>query len=392
MSTIYRVKNPETGEMQMLVSKDYVDLEIKRLKDALNITLPSILTEDTIVDLAVAENSEVKASDVQQDSEHRMLTESQLELFRRKPTMHEIKNELSSMKKALESKTNETYFKLLNMPNAVERLRRLSMILQNDEVLANLFKVLDDTITEDELLEHEESNKHLSTVDRKSLMLLQKVIDSGLLENAGENCKHAEYADTAHDVEYIGHCPSIEIFKMKSPDTIVVGHSDYCQECECHVYATHAKGYLDEDWSKVNYHIGRVKFSDGVFDFKKFVYTLNGHQSGIIEGSGRFNTKIRFDDMVTENISYRDLTLSGQKQKNESTLKTSYSTFRDVIFDNCIIEPETGVMFDGCTFMGCTFKFSKLATHIIIAHNHFTEGSQIPKFISKNVIIKDNFQ
>ena len=395
MGTIYRVKNPETGEYQELVSKDYVDIEIKRIKDALNINLPPALSKDEVVDLAIADSSEVKASDIQQDASHRMVSESQLELFRRKPNMHEVEDRVAKAKKSLESKIDENYYKLLNMPNAVERLQRLSMILQNDDVLKNLFEILDTTVTEQEMEEHRNSNRHLSSIDRKSLILLQTIIDKGFVEKLEALTKdgaHVAYADTAHNVEYIGNYPSEDVFKMKSPDTIVVGHSDYCTEKECHVFVKHSKDFLDADWLKVNKHIGRVRFSNGSFRFNTFTYALEGNESGIVEGCGKYNTVISFNDMVTNSISYSDLTLSSSKDEPSSAkLLTTYSTFRNVIFKNCVIDPETMVLFDKCIFVNCEFKFSRLSTHIIITHNHFIDCN-IPTFMSKTVIIKDNFQ
>ena len=62
MSDIYKLINPETGEEQLLVSKEYVDLRIRALKDAFSSHIKNIdnahsdINDDTVKSAALLDN------------------------------------------------------------------------------------------------------------------------------------------------------------------------------------------------------------------------------------------------------------------------------------------------------------------------------------------------
>lgn len=392
MSVVYRIKDPESGEYKTLVSQEYVDIELKRIKDALNLSLPSVLTDTKVVDLDLNKSDDIKASSVQQDAGHRMVTESQLELFKRKPTMHEIKDEISKAKKYIEGKIEEQYYKLLNTPNAVDRLRKLSSIIQNDDVLSELFKVLDDTITEKEMEEHRNSNKHLTAVDRKSLNLLQTLVNEGLLDNKNkETTSQVAYADKAKDADTVYSKTMSELMEAANLNNLIIGHTDYCCDGDYYKVVKASDPNIDDIINEITktHIIGLIKFTPGTFTATSINYKPDKDDHCIMMGCG-WNSIIRFNTMDLDNLKVRDIVLKTTKCNNFCSLKVSNTTFRDVKFVNCVIAPIENVIFTECQFEKCDFKFSAGTQNVIISNNFFV-GCNAPKFSGSSVVINNNF-
>ena len=380
--------------MSIIATREYVDSQIKRIKDALDIELPPVLESDIPNEEDILlDPKEIRAADLEQDPEHRMVTDAQIELFRRKPNLFEIKEEIAAMRKSIEAKLDMAYLKLLNTPEAVNRLRRLSMILQNDDVLAGLFKTLDDTVTVSELKEHTADNHHLTNVDRKSLILLQMVIDSGVIDKLNklsEKGFSASYTDLAKDATTISGKTVKDLGRI-GKHSLFIGHSDYCLEDECDIFVKASTEQNDALIPKFIHSIGITQFSLGRFPFIALPMEFNGNNHTIIAGCGN-NTVLEVGTILSKQHIFRDLKIIPHNASDTATIKASRTKFEDVIFVDCKIDLGEELIFRNCEFNNCTFKFS-IGTSKIIMSSCFFKNCVAPKNNSaNNVIISDNIQ
>ena len=127
MSDIYKIINPETGEEQLLVSKEYVDLRIRALKDAFSSHIKNIdnahsdINDDTVKSAALLDNAEfrdlvfkeenrdIPAENILTDAEHRFITQTQLDTFKSKPTAHEVETLVNNYYNSIKNTFNEMY-------------------------------------------------------------------------------------------------------------------------------------------------------------------------------------------------------------------------------------------------------------------------------------------
>ena len=367
--------------MTAIATKEYVDVQVKRILDAIGIDLPPMLESDSGIDeQALIEPKEIRAAEIVQDPEHRMITDAQIELFRRKPNLLEVKEEITTAKKVIEAKLDETYLKLLNMPNGVNRLRRLSMILQNEDVLAELFKVLDDTVTQEELKEHAADGKHLTNVDRKSLILLQSIINSGALERLKKLSNggiHASTADFATDTQAIDGKTIKDLVKVCRPWTLLIGNSKYCQRDECDCLVDESSLNIDHFLINLGQLTKQIKFSQGRFIFLSPSFGDSTNEGRIISGQGH-STVLEVNSLTSKGHTFRDLTIMHQFKNDLADLYVSNTKFEDVVLEGCRIHVNEEVVFSNCKFTGCEFKFSIASRDLIIASSFFKD-CPIPK-------------
>lgn len=374
MSVIYRYKD------QLLVSKDYIDFVINKLNGLESLDI----VEEVPIDL---EPTEVKAEIIIQDPKHRMVTDNQIELWRSKPTLHEVDSHIADAKAALETFINDTYYRLLNIPNTVNRIKKLARILENEEVLANLFKLLDDTVSVDDLKAHEEDTvKHVSNVDRKSLNLLQKVIDSGILEKF-EKFDPNQQASSARNSETFAGKTLEDVLAISRPDEFIIGRDFYCTKDNCDLLITginHAHPTLKID----NYY--RYTFTPGRFIFKD-IDLSEVKTDTLLQGCAENTVLVFKGDISLHHLIFRDFKIESSEEDKLSTLNIrEYTKFDNVIFKDIDIYINGNLnYFINCRFINCKFHFKSGVNSFIMTNNVF-DRCDPPKFLGQSIIINNN--
>ena len=413
MSEIYRLKNKENGSEQLLVSKEYVDLRIRALRDAMinhfnNISEAhtnqsdnaekqlSVLENTKIVDLDVEmEVKELDADKIVTDATHKFVTQSQLEVFKNKPTAHEVENMINNNANALKNTFNEMYTNLLNMPDAVKQFKELSRLLQDGD--GNLNKVLDAINLKadaEELKEHEESNLHINDNDRKALNILIDMINSGAFATICKFIEDDKVSDAENANKLDGYTLD-DILARKGKYNKIYGVSK--DTCKHDVDVTAVDLYLPADaasmhgeFVKENLSLmdGYVLFREGKYNIPEFlVKRAEDAYSLTIEGTGTA-TEFIIDRGLFGNVEFDDLCI-----ENGELFIDTLSVFRDVTFKNCSINMKNCYknLFDNCTFENCTFSFGSgiFKTRI---QNCIFDGCKVPKYLGGGIVFNNNVE
>lgn len=420
MSKVYKIIDPEIGE-DLLASKEYVDLRVQALKTALltheqNTESAHKDSTNTVIDNAgLLDKEEVVGLElhpqmpksiiehIEQDAQHRFLTDTQIKAFKDKASTFEVGLAIEDAKNELKSSFNDQYINLLNLPNAINKLKEIAVLIKSSDVLNSLFDMLDNRITQEELEEHIASCRHLNNNDRKALNMLLEYINNGYAEKIKDIGKEAEHAVVSDTAKTLGGY-SLEKIKTCHLDMNIYGSTS-----SNNLYDNASVNFMLDNDSldgqetiKKIFCDGDLKRQYGVVSFKPGEYIINknkmdlhrkyGEQELLIRGSGNstvFSTEIGidFNNVIIENLAITP-------QANNTTIeiyndvKLIDTTFRDC---NIIFKSSQRIIINRCLFYHCTFKFEDGCSTMIIT-NSFFEAGRLPKYLSRTNIITNNLE
>ena len=371
MSIVYKYKAPDSIKDDLLVSKEYVDLRLKRLEDAINNTtsrsIPPILDNVAVNDLDLSSTT-IRASSVVQDPGNRMVSDAQLASFKARPSAGEVDSKLKGMEADIKKYVDDIYNRFLNMPNAVERLKKISQMISNDDTLNQFFQALDNTISESDFDRHIKSSAHIDNNERKALNILLDLINDGTVDRLVKAKTKIE---------------------ALSNDVSVVS-SQANNKFEDKIY-TPENYPSDFNMTKNN---GVISFKSGKYIFDMPIIA-NTALPLIINGSGMDTTKFIINtDNVFNNCTIRDLSFEQSMDLKElAVIKICGDTVLDgVSLTGCkVVITGDNVIMERCRFDDCGFSFSQYSNNILITHNRFTR-TKMPMFMSQSVIINENFR
>ena len=396
---IYRITNKDTGESILIGSKEYIDLKFKVLKDTLVNYIKnknpsedvnfSILDNESIVDISeVLENSNsIRAQNVIEDDQHMFLTNKQIQNMNSKISAFEAEQLINDAKNQLQIIFNDQYVRLLNLPDAVNKLREISDIVKDNDEISSIVDLVNDKVTKEELEEHAKSNTHLSNNDRNAINILLDKFYSGHLESIGEDIKYAENTSRIDNL-------SLESIHKCKREELIIGNSNKYSPGEVDVL-------MDLDPDRViellNFCAGIVVFKPGVYEFnnnRRIVRESNANL--IIEGCGDYYvTEFKLDShdiRVDGFITIKNCTITGNAESMPALFLTSNIKFENIRFYNCnfVLDHSEFINFRDCYFNNCSFKI-KSSSYIKIVDNYLY-NTKIPKLLGTTNIIKDNIK
>ena len=416
MSKIYRITNPDTGESELLVSKEYVDLRIQSLKDALlhheqNKDSAHTGISDTLIDnagLLDAEEisglniyqqlPEVTLGSLEQDSKHRLLSDTQIQAFKDKVSRFELDAAIEDTRNELKMSFNNQYINLLNLPNAVDKLKELAKLIETSNALNSLLDELKTRVSEDELYSHASNYTHLNNNDRKALNILLGIINNGLIEKINDIGKTAQIAEVAKTAETVNGYTYEELKKCHLENRIygsMYGNTDYDQSAVDSILSSND----DNSLLVKSLRDGDIKYEIGILGFKPGSYIMNGYNIDlyretdklelILRGSGN-STVFTTDSMINvNNVSLENLSITGVG--NGIINIYNNAKFKDILFTgmHIIFKNSENLSIQNCTFNGCTFEFGNACNHMNISNNLFIRGP-LPKYLTRTSIITNN--
>ena len=396
---IYRITNKDTGESILIGSKEYIDLKFKVLKDTLVNYIKnknpsedvnfSILDNESVVDISeVLENSNsIRAQNVIEDDQHMFLTNKQIQNMNSKISSFEAERLINDAKNQLQIIFNDQYVRLLNLPDAVNKLREISDIVKDNDEISSIVDLVNDKVTKEELEEHAKSNTHLSDNDRNAINILLDKFYSGDLESIGEDIKYAENTSRIDNL-------SLESIHKCKREELIIGNSDKYSPGEVDLL-------MDLDPDRVieilNFCAGIVVFKPGVYEFNNSRRIVRESSANfIIEGCGDYYvTEFKLDGhdiVVNDFITIRNCTITGNAESMPTLFLTSNIKFENIRFYNCnfVLDHSEFINFRDCHFNNCNFKI-KSSTYIKIVDNYLY-NTKIPKLLGTTNIIKDNIK
>lgn len=337
----------------------------------------------------------IKAEDVQEDSSHKFISETQLQIFKDKPSKLDMENAITDLRNEIKSTINASYDRLLNMPNALEQLRDIAYILQEEESLGRLMELISGKVSADELREHAKSVTHLNNNDRKALNLLLSFIKEGC----------ADWTASKDAPNYIRNKPTslpanggnadtvrgyqIEKLLTKRSDDLIIGF-----DLEAYKYSREEVDYMveldnsntAEVMNMLTAYEGKVAIRRGIYIVKdSMIDWVRGDKcnNDLIITGAMSNTYLAFDVRVSGHITLRDLYFA-----NSTVMILRDVKVENVTFDNCeiVMKDSYCCTIRGCTFKGCTFTYLGSCINNFIVENRYTKPMSLSYAGGNNMI------
>lgn len=412
MSKIYTIKDEKSGKDMQLVSKEYVDLRIKAVKDSIinhirNIDTAHRESTESNENFAVLDSTEyedisdvvntdeyLKASDVIQDSTHRFVTDEQIKNLNNKASIFEVNNIINDAKNELQALFNNQYISLLNSPVKVEELKTLTELIKNKDSLKDIMTVLGIKADRRELLDHKGDYTHLNEEDREALNLLLEKYNSGDLADIGVKCIHADVAKTAMNALSLDNLDIDGIHKCKRED-LIIGRNDNYSDKELDLVIDPENDKVLNELPFNNMH-GIVLFKNGKYniDINAGEHKDYNHIETdlIIEGQGCGTILCINNLKVGHNVIIRNCTIKCRSTERALINISSNVKFENVWFSGCklVFEASMFVSIKDCTLEDCDIEFVNSCNYIKLVDNYLRSATKIPKYINTTNTIKDN--
>lgn len=415
MSTVYDVKTDERSSKDknsQLASVAYVDEIAKAIIDALiahannvdnahspdfsgmlqSIQTPKVSVKD--LDIGLAELPEIDAKDIKTDSTHQFLTDTLISIFKSKPSKIDLNIALDDIRNELKATINDSYIKLINTPDALQKLRDISYLLQEDTNLQTLLNALASKATAEELVAHMKSNYHLNSNDRKALNLLLGFIKEGCADwEATEDAPNFIRNKPTSLPANGGNCNTIDGYT--SEDVLTRRYEDYIIGIEGNDYKeSSVDGFISKDYSNINeifamMPTGKVYIRKGVYLLKNLMFSASQYDDRTIIGCGNgtiLNARILILDSYT---NMEDLLIKDSNVRIRGNCRLHNVTFSNckIIMDNSLYSVIKNCVFDDY----CTFEWLGSCMNNLIAENRVLASLDNLYYIGGNNIIKDNF-
>ena len=383
MSEIFKYIDDDNNE-HLLVSKDYVDIHLRNLENTIkdiadkanvpiNDSVFKILDSTEEVTLNNNSNTGIPANLIKQDSKHKLLTDNDISIFKSKPSTHEVNTLIKKSSNNIKNEVTSLFNDLFNTSDmSLQRLKRLTELIKNDDTLNSLFKVLDDTISIDEFNKHIADASHLNNNDRNALNILLDLINNGVFDKLNKYINDID--SLLNDIkQYVSDNITLDRFA----DDIILGSDISC---------THRLS-LDQSNDHVLLDLpkGNIAIKSGTYMFYKLDLVWPNDKYRVLHGAGSENTILKFKILSQARyISIRDIGISGP------TISCDDVKFDNVTFTGCTIDIGSSVRFNNCKFVSCNFKFDLSSMDNMIFGCNFV-NTEIPKTIRPNTIIENNY-
>ena len=320
MSKIYTVNNGKSRNEQ-IPSIGYIDEIVKMIEDKLVNKdvegFPSI--KGTMEELPVGVKSlpEILAKDIKTDSQHKFINDAVLATVTEKPSKFEMEQSLEDIKIELKSYMDELYTRIINTPNVINKLRDISTILNEDEIVDGLLNTLAYKLNIEDYNNHIKSSSHINNNDRKALNVLIRCLSDGF---ADWNAKKGEYNAIKNKPKSLpangGNADTIDNHGIKDlinkdDYDIVIGTSEakYSKD-SCDIYAENGK--IDTD--VLSSHIDSLNVG-GIILLKRGSYNTDlmhlYNKSIILKGFNNKLTSIKVNKLVDlSNITIENININ----------------------------------------------------------------------------------
>ena len=389
MSELFKYIDDNNVE-HILVSKDYVDMRIKNLKEAIRLVADNTHIDDNTFKLLDSSeevlinnnsNTGISAKLIKQDSKHKMLTDNDISIFKSKPSTHEVNNLIRRASNSIKDEITSLFNDLFNTSDtSLQRLKRLTELVKNEEVLNSLFKILDDSITLDEFNEHISNSIHLNNNDRNALNILLGMINNGTFDKLNKYINDID--SLLNDIkQYVND----NITADRYADDIILGLDNTCTH-KLSLDDPDNNSYIINKLSK-----GNIAIKSGFFECNVLELNWTDNKYRIIHGNGSIDTTIHANMCTTRWVNIRDLRFLGTIDENRRMpLFCDDTKFDNITFESCNIFIGSEVRLSGCKFINCNINFDTNSMNNMIFNCAFI-NTEIPKVIRPNTIIENNY-
>jgi len=323
--------------------------------------------------------SRYPAAQLEEDSNHRTLSDSLIEYLRSKPSLHEMADMISNSKDEMRTSLDTMFLKLLNMNDAVTKLRAIADFISADTNLSSLLESLTRFVSREEMTSHIKDNTHITKNDKENLILLKKMMDDKLIDRILES--HVKKANEALDSKTLnGVDPSDVLHRHHGT---LVGTDE--------LYTANQVDALLSGTENNNSHFfitGLYNLALGKFPFKDL--HLNQNYT-VICGEGEDTIlSLTGSNNLIDKTNIRDIRIASQNDNLVDIKLGGDCNIHDTVFENCNISfTGTNIIITNCRFKNCKFTLDRNGYRIILAHNIFLQ-CDAPQYVGGHFVTKGN--
>jgi hypothetical protein len=383
----------------LIPSIEYIQTIVKMIENelkSLNVNFNGFKTIDANIEELNTDKNIIPAESIKTDSKHRFVNEALLTTFVSKPSMFQVEQLIENLRKEVENKINESYMKLINTPNVINKLRDIASILYEDSNDANkLISTIAAKATIEQLEEHAASYTHMNNNDRKALNILLKCVTDGFIDwnaedgeiNSLKNKPLALPADGGN-ADTISNHKINELINKNTEDIIIGRTSKKYSKDSCDLFA--ADGIINqEDFESTikSIEYGTVLFKTGEYYINIMDAQYLRKPPVVFSGTHRKLSTI----IVKEIINMYNTSFVNIGFKDSNIRINSYTDLNNVEFKNCniILHKSEECNISNCVFIDCEISIEGPIMNNIIVHNRFINTKPIVYLGSSN-IIKEN--
>lgn len=398
MSTVYSINNNTSDEEFLIPSMKYVKTLAKQIEDMLvsnsSNYLQTINTEVKELPVGIKEINNIDAKKINTDSTHLFVSEEILNKIDNRVSLIDIEKLLNEYKLDMKNEVNNIYNKLINDARALQKLRNIIYLLNEEDTLKSIVNTLSNKIDNDDLEEHINSDKHVSNKDRENLdMLLSFVRSGGVDWNADKdsichiNNKPSSLPANGGNADSIDGFTSEEVVNKLTTDLIIgIDLNNYYDESSVDLLINYDIS-PDELITELNTKSGIIHFRRGTYSFDNFVLSRNnGSNEIIIEGEYSNTVFILNKFLISNNMTIKDIAII-----NSDITISKTSVIDNVVFRNCNINIESAEnsIIRNCRFNNCNITFNGSCINNMITNNTLSNSSSLD-YIGGNNMISNN--
>lgn len=414
MATIYNIKTDE-GTIEKLVSKDYVDYIAKQLEEmivehendstsahkslikARTNNLDKSFDEEDIVLGNINNKEKVLASEIDEDSKHRFVSDALLRILKDKPTRKDMELSFDEIKQALKQYIDDRIDTIINTPDSIDKVKDLMNLIEEDVNMTKVLAILGNKVSNEDFNKHIESNSHLTNNDRKALNLLIDFISTGGADwnaksGAANEIKNKPDSLPANggNADTVGGYSPKDLVNKRSEDIIIGIEDESYDPSEVDLLVDKNSMNIDVIFNKIKHlDYGSVKIRKGNYIFNGYSFHSTDRVSLIIDGNDCVFMSINGTEIVLDN----NLKLSNINFDYSDIVIKNDNDIRDCHFSNCNVIAEGSMrnIIKNCRFDNCTISFDKSQPCI---DNIFTENiikkCNYVKYLGGNNVINNN--
>ena len=304
-------------------------------------------------------------------------------------TKIELENRINKLREEINELINNSFIRLLNKNDAVQRIKDIEYALNESEDLSPLIELIGTKATKEELKNHFESVFHLTSNDRKALDVLLNFIAEGF----------ADWNANPEDPNYIKNKPKALPANGGNADTVngytakeLKNHQAYDLIIGIGLLCDNVDQLLPPDGSKNNDVAEVISKMDGRFShsfmfrsglYKFDLFNLKSHS---INGAPNYATIFNVKSMKLNSTTIRDIKFTDSNIHIYTKVSLS-----DCYFDSCNIYIDASYQstIRNCIFNNCNIQFDGMCMYNMITENRFISSGRPMYYGGNNLIINN---
>ena len=394
MSKIYKV-DKEGSVSSQIPSIEYINELVKLIQDELcnqnsNFNgFPTIKADIEELPIEI-EKEPIHARDIKTDISHKFVSDGLIATIVDKPSRYEMEKSFEELRVEIKEQLNELFLRIINTPNAINKLRDISNILNEDELANTLTNIMAYKVNDDEFKAHIQSAGHITNNDRKALNILIKSLKNGFADwdaeesqyNAVKNKPGCLPADGGN-ADTIANHNIKDIINRDDYDVVIGSSLERYSKDSCDIYATDGIINSDKLDDLMQLRCTNIMIRRGIY----ITDTINTNNPVIINGTNYKSTSIRFTDQLKIiNSEINNISILDSK-----VIIKSNCDLNNVLFKNCEIvfsNSESNILMN-CRFDHCTFIYDGPMINNVIKFNRYINTKPVV-YVGNNNCISDN--